>query len=118
MEDWPSVLPIWVSYRSAYENAVRRTNIAGAKAQRRVSERALEKISVSLRLSGTELPFFEYFVQELLGEGQDFFNGSYLDNGEVQQGLIRIVGGRYTVTAESTRYWRVSCQIEVRRDHD
>lgn len=118
MEDWPTILPIWLKgYSSSYMNAVRRTVIPGKTAQRRVSQRNAEIVSASLRLFGAELALFEYFVQEVLSEGQDFFNGSYLDNGAVESGKMRIVGGKYNVSAISTRNWRVTCQLEVIRDH-
>jgi hypothetical protein len=116
MEVWPSVLPIWrIEYSDEYYNAVARTTLDGIKTQRRVSQRQSEIVSVSLTLYGAELPVFEYFVQEILNDGQDFFTGSYIDSGQIITGSVRLVGGAYQVSAITGRDWQISCQIEVVR---
>lgn len=118
METWPSVLPAWsIGYSSSYRNAVARTSLKGKVTQERISQRNNEIVSASLRLYGAELPLFEYFVQEILNEGQDFFTGTYLDNGVTESGSMRIVGGRYQVQAITTSTWAITCNVEVVRDH-
>ena len=116
MATWPTVLPKWrIEYSAEYINAVARTSFSGIKSQRKIADRNAEIAAVSLILYGAQLPVFEYFVQEVLNEGQDFFNADYIANGAVNTGLVRIVGGSYNVTAVTGRDWQIDCQIEVTR---
>jgi hypothetical protein len=116
MASWPNVLPLWrIEYSNSYYNAVARTALTGKKTQRQVTQRASEIVNVTLTLYGAELAVFEYFVQNVLNQGQDFFTGSYIADGEVKTGSIRLVGGRYTVSAITGRDWQVSTSIEVNR---
>lgn len=116
METWPTILPQWrVEYSSEYSNAVARSVFNGIKEQRRISQRNSEIVNVTLTLHGVQILIFEYFVQELLNEGQDFFTADYVADGQVKTGSVRIVGGAYTVSAITGRDWRVDCQIEVQR---
>lgn len=109
-------LPPWSS-RYGYKvrpSVVRTANRGGATTQRKRSHRKIMIGDVELRLKGAELPYFEWFVRGICNNGQSKFYGQYVDGDGVKTGIIRIVGGKYSVSTDLVKH-TVKCQIEIFR---
>ena len=108
--------PWSLSYEISHGNAVTRTRQRGFKKQQAYSHREIMLVDATRRLVGIELPFFESFIRTEAEDGRLAFTDKYKDGGGVQSGLVRIVGGSYTVNAVNSNFvWDVSCQLEVFR---
>lgn len=108
-------LPPWsIDYSMTQENAVTRTQHKGFKRQSSFSHKKVSIVSVTRRLYGAQLPYFEHFIRTLEEDGSLPFTDSYKDGAGVQSGLMRIVNGAYKVDTNGLNHV-VSCNIEVFR---
>jgi hypothetical protein len=108
-------LPPWaIDYSMTQENAVTRTKRKGFKRQSSYSHRKVSVVSVTRRLYGAQLPYFEHFVRTILVDGSLSFTDLYKDGSGVQSGTMRIIDGAYKVTTNGLNHV-VSCTIEVFR---
>lgn len=108
--------PPWsISYSYSENNPVVRT--ASSMGYVRQSNRGHKAITVASAvriLTGIQLQYFESFVRGQTDYGQQAFTDKYKDGGGVQSGLIRIVGGSYSVSTKD-KIFEVSCSLEVFR---
>lgn len=110
-------MPPWtINYSNRRNNAVVRTEYRGYRQQADYSHRKVDIASVTRRLFGAELPYFESFIRNQCNDGQLAFTDKYKDGNGVQSGTIRIVDGSYTVSTNGKNSnWIVSCEIEIFR---
>lgn len=107
--------PPWsIDYTFDQENAVTRSQGRGLKKQARYSKKQVTTASATRKLTGIELPYFEYFIRNECIDGSIKFTDRYKDGSGVQIGTIRIVNGAYTVVTNGINH-TVTCQIEVFR---
>lgn len=110
-----SDFPPWsIDYSFDLSNPVDRSSSRGLKSQASFSKRQVTIASAVRKLTGIELPYFEYFIREVCIDGSVKFTDRYKDGGGVQSGDIRIVDGAYVVSTNGINH-TVSCQIEVFR---
>lgn len=109
-----SYLPPWTqSYSGNVTPAVRRTpDLGGFKRQGLTSSKKINQLSVTRRLVGSEILYFEWFVRGVLRDGADKFVDRYLTSSGLQSGTIRIIDGIYQVQTDKRRHI-VTCEIEV-----
>lgn len=108
-------LPAWiVDWSNSVSPAVARPQHRGYTSQRRLSHRRIEVVSATRRLLGSQLPYFEYFVNVVINQGQDKFIDYYADQNGLQTGTIRIKDGSYEVKTD-TRTHIVTCELEIFR---
>lgn len=108
-------LPAWkIEYDYTLTNAILRDQNPGYTRQARKSHRQIMIANAQRFLRGAQLPYWEHFILNVCREGSLKFTDYYADGNGVQQGLIRVVNGRYSVQTD-TRNHIVSCQIEVFR---
>lgn len=100
------------SYNYEVDSAVDRDSARGFKSQSARSHRNIKTVSVTRRLRLSQLPYFEYFVRVLLNNGNDRFIDYYADSSGLQHGVVRIVGGSYSVKTDTLTHV-VTCDLEV-----
>lgn len=110
-----SNLPAWtVNYRYNIAPNTVRTDVKGPRVQGQKGHRLVFMADVTRRLRRAELPYFEYFVREVLNDGADKYTDSYQDQSGLQTGTVRIVNGAYKVAGDRLN-WVVTARIEVFR---
>ena len=108
-------LPEWsVEYNYSLTNSILRDDNPGYVDQKRNSHRQEMIASAQRILYGAELPYFEYFIQEICREGSLSFTDYYADGSGVVQGNVRILNGSYSVSTNSRNHI-VTCQLEILR---
>lgn len=108
------VNPWLVEYEYEIAPSQTRTSTPGYTRQAKRSHRNTMIANASILLRGVELPYFEYFVKEMLKEGSLKFTGYYADAYGLNTGTIRILNGSYNVNFDG-RNGVVTCQLEVFR---
>lgn len=115
METLLYISPWNQSYSYNVEPSQVRTRIGGGfKKQEQRSHRYTTVAKVERRLFGIELPYFEYFIREVLNDAADKYNDSYIDGNGITTGAVRIVDGKYKVKTDG-RVHIVSCELELFR---
>lgn len=112
MATWPSTVPAWLMGVGIEIAPVLRSGVKGYGAQRRVTDRRNDILSVALSLTAAEFTAFETFVQTDLNQGADQFTGPYYDGAGYQTGTVQLVGGSYTATWNGTHF-DVAAQLQV-----
>jgi hypothetical protein len=85
----------------------------GSVRQRRYSQFNKQEISVTRKLKGNELPYFEWFIYNYCNRGADSFYDKIIDEtGVIATALIRIIDGKYRVATNGKGH-TISCNIEV-----
>ena len=108
-------LPPWaVDYTYNVSPSQRRTEDRGFKRQAKKSHRNVVIANATRMLRLSEIHYFEYFVRELLNDGNDKFTDDYADANGTVTGTVRIVGGQYSVSSDS-RLHIVTCELEIFR---
>lgn len=105
--------PPWsIDYVISVENPVVATSSVGYRRQQSYSNRKITRAAVSRRLTGIELPFFEWFVRDEIDNGALPFTDKYKDGLGVQSGKIRLLTN-YQVTTNGKNH-TVECEVEIR----
>ena len=108
------LLPPWTraySY-SAIPDQTRTAISGGFTKQAKRSSRNIKIFNVQRFLKRAELPYFESFVLDDSLDGALKFTDRYQSSAGTVTGLIRIVGGDYSVSSDALNH-TITCSIEV-----
>ena len=116
MLDWPSYLPNpTTSFKLDATPNIERTQMSsGYRRQRNRDIRNTYQASIVWEMSSAEFELFKYFHQNVLNDGNDWFNCPIPENGTVQTQQARIVNGKYTVQYMDFMFFRVTIKADVK----
>lgn len=108
-----SDFPPWsIDYVISVEAPIAVTEQKGYRRQENYAKRKITKAAVSRRLTGIELPFWEWFVRDKINSGQLSFTDKYKNGGGVQTGETRLLTN-YSVETNGKNH-TVKCEVEIR----
>ena len=107
-------IPPWtVSYSYSVEpSVIRSPSLGGRRGQVKVRDNKIVVASASRVLIGAELPYFEYFIREILKDGSLKYTDVYADHNGLNTGTVRILGGVYNVSTDK-RNSTLTCDLEI-----